>query len=213
MGGKITRMIMKRSIPKLLFLCALSLCNLAFGKDFGPRGQVFPIEEESLLEFLQKKFSDQRANIFSSSSLLNLAEKAKTPVPVNGLGPAKETRSFLLDISFKLEKDIKDETGAIIAKAGTIINPLAKMKLSSGLLFIDGSNKTHLAWARQQTGHFKWILTNGQPIKIEEQEKKPVYFDQGGIYTSRFRIEHVPAKVIQKDHFLLVEEISIKESS
>ena len=176
-------------------------------------GQVFPIEEESFIEFLQKKLSGQGSSPHLSSLKEGLLEKAKTPAKVDGLGTVKKSRSFLLDLSFKVEKDIKDSTGVIVVKAGTIINPLEKMQLSSGLIFLDGSDEMHLKWARQQIGNFKWIMTNGKPIELEEQEKRPIYFDQGGAYVSRFQIENIPAKVVQKGHLLLVEELALQEHS
>ena len=93
------------------------------------------------------------------------------------------------------------------------MNPLEHISLSSGLIFLDGTRETHLAWAREQVGNFKWILVKGKPIEIEEKEKRPIYFDQLGVYTSRFHIENIPAKVIQRGKHLQVEECVLEGSS
>ena len=172
------------------------------GKDFGTMGHTFPIEEESFLSFMQRKGFGQR--MLDAKKIL--FEKAKQPLSVK-MGVARQPRSFQLDLTFKVEKDIEDANGQVIAKRGTAVNPLEKTKLSSGLLFLDGSNETHLNWARKQKGNFKWILVSGKPIDLEEMERRPIYFDQGGFYTARFQIENVPAKVSQKGKLLLVEEV------
>lgn len=119
----------------------------------------------------------------------------------------------MVDLTFRVDRDIQDTKGTLIAKKGTMVNPLERIQLSSGLLFFDGSKESHLAWARQQTGDFKWILVDGKPIEIEEKEKRPVYFDQKGAYTSRFQIKNIPAKVIQKGKHLLIEEIALRGES
>ncbi len=204
---------MSKWMPRklIIFLMVVGYCTPIFGKDLGKMGQVFPIEEESFLLFLQRSLAGKDLNQKISQAKESLMEQAKTPTPVEKVQVAKKSRTFLVDLSFKVEKDIQDTAGTVIAKAGTIINPLKQIKLSSALLFLDGSKESHLAWARKQTGHFKWILTRGKPIEIEEREKCPIYFDQNGVYTSRFKITHIPAKVVQKEGYLLVEEFALPE--
>ncbi len=197
----------------IILLIVIGSCGSVFGKDFGTMGQPFLIEEDNFLEFLQRNLTGKDLIQKVAQSKTIFLEQAKSPAPVDGLTPAKRSRRFLLDLSFKVEKNIEDTTGTIIAKAGTTVNPLEKIKLSSGLLFLDGSKETHLEWARQQTGKFKWILIKGKPSEIEEKEKRPIYFDQRGIYTTRFQIENVPAKVVQKGKYLLIEELALQEDS
>ena len=197
----------------IIFLIVVGSCDSVSGKDFGTMGHTFPIEEESFLEFLQKRlagngFSQKIARIKEV-----LLKNAMNPVPVDGLHLAKKFRTYRLDLSFEAEKDIKDTEGRIIAKGGTTVNPLEQIQLTSGLLFLDGSKETHLAWARQQSGNFKWVLVKGKPTEVEEKEKRPIYFDQGGAYTTRFEIENIPAKVVQRGKYLLVQELVLQEDS
>ena len=173
-------------------------------------GQVFPIEEESILDFMKRNMPQQKIDQMSLKIKKIILEKARNPLSVKGILSAQKYRSFILDLSFKVEKDIKDSKGTLIAKAGTKINPLEKINLDSGLLFLDGSDERQISWARLQDGNFKWILVKGKPTELEEQERRPVYFDQGGHYTARFKIENVPAKVTQEGYFLHVEELVLQ---
>lgn len=197
----------------ILFLIAIGSHDSASGKDFGTLGQTFPIEEENFLEFLQKQLAGKDLNQQLAQIKTTLFEKAQNPAPVEGLHLADKFRLTLLDLSFKVKKDIYDTTGVLIAKAGTTVNPLERINLSSGLLFLDGTKENHLAWARQQSGNFKWILVNGKPLEVEEQEKRPIYFDQRGTHAARFQIENVPAKVVQRGKYLLVQELALQEDS
>ena len=190
-----------------LQVALLFTATQATGKDFGSMGQVFQIEEESILDFMKRSMLQQEIDQMSLKIKKIIVEKAKNPLSVKGIQNAEKYRSFILDLSFKVEKDIKDSKGTLIAKAGTKINPLEKVDLESGLLFLDGSDERQISWARQQDGNFKWILVRGRPTELEEQEQRPVYFDQGGHYTTRFKIENIPAKVTQEGHFLHVEEM------
>lgn len=187
---------------RILFCLALIGIHLLHGKDLGVLGETFPIEEENLLIFLQKKASCANWEKIKAS----LIEKTKNPSPLEGIICAQKNRSFFIDPSLKISKDILDDKGAVIVRAGTIINPLEKRPLSSGLLFFDGSLTSHLAWARKQEGNFKWILIKGKPMEIEAAENRPIYFDQTKI-ASHFHIRNVPARVTQKGKFLLVEEV------
>lgn len=184
----------------------------AIGKDFGSMGQVFQIEEESILDFMKRNVPQQEMNQMSLEIKKILLEKAKNPLPVKGIQNAKKYRSFILDLSIKVDKDIKDKKGALIAKAGAKVNPLEKVELDSGLLFLDGNDEEQISWARQQQGNFKWILVRGKPTEVEEKENRPIYFDQGGHYTILFQIENIPAKVTQEGHFLHVEELVLQEA-
>ena len=51
----------------------------------------------------------------------------------------------------------------------------------------------------------------GAPIALEQKEQRPVYFDQGGRYTSRLQIRRIPSRVVQEGASLLIEEIPVKD--
>ena len=64
-----------------------------------------------------------------------------------------------------------------------------------------------MEWASGKTG--KIVLTNGAPMLVAKQLKRPVFFDQGGILCHRFKIEAIPAMVEQDGLLLKLSEVSI----
>ena len=190
-----------------IFVAIATTASLA-AKDFGCMGNVFSIEEESMLSFLQRKLSQGQQKIADLQQTIH--EKARNPRPIQEIKYAKTARTFLFDSSMKVERDILDLKGHVLAKKDTRVNPLDHLNLSSGLLLFDGNLKSHITWAKNQQGTFKWILVKGKPIELEEIEKRPVFFDQTGI-SAHFKVDHYPARITQKGNRLLVEEIPIDD--
>lgn len=193
----------------LFFL--LSPSHPLFSKDFGIQGELFPIAEQNLIIVLQQKMNQRLSEEDFSSFFSPIKEKAKHPrsplVPPNAT--ARKTHYY--DPTLILSQPITDKTGAILFPKGTKVNPLEHIQLINGLLFLDGSNPSHLEWARSQKDSFKWILVSGNPFELEEQENRPVYFDQQGLSVEKFQIGHIPALVTQDGLLLKIEEIPSQE--
>ena len=180
-------------------------------KDFGIQGHLFSIEEENLMTVLQKKFSQKLSSLDLQELLKKMGENAKHPLPSINLTEAAEYRLFHYDPSYIAQETITDNHGTIIIPKGTKINPLQTVHLKDGLLFLDGDNPKHIAWARKEKGSFKWILVRGNPLALEEKEKRPIFFDQRGISISKLHLHHIPARVTQDGLVLKVEEIPLLE--
>jgi conjugal transfer pilus assembly protein TraW len=177
-------------------------------KDHGIMGETFPVEEVNLLSFLRKSVVDGQSQRKLQRVLVN---EARNPRSGQTIESATRSRSFLIDPSFNVATDIEDGSGRVLAKAGSIINPLDKIQLSSGLIFFNGGKNAELAWAKKQPTYFKWILVQGKPIDLEELSGRPVYFDQGGIHAARFQIKNSPARITQRGRFLLIEELALSD--
>jgi len=182
-------------------------------KDFGIQGQTFPIEEQNLKKVIQTKANHLSQGEIEKRSQL-LGEKIKKEgalfKKVSWIEKATSYSSFFYDPSVFLEEDIIDADGKVLFQKGTKVNPLDHVTLDSGLLFFDGNNPKHVEWAESQKGEFKWILTNGNPLKLQEEKDRPVFFDQGGFYSKKFQIEKVPCRITQSGKALLIEEMPIK---
>ncbi len=190
----------------ILLLLLASTC--LFAKDLGQSGTGFPIVEDSLAETMKSKAALHEPEIEAYSE--EIEAYIQNPTPIAGIGKASEKRTIRHDPTYTLEEDIVIE-GELIAKAGMTMNPLEEMTLPGGLLFFDASDPAQIAWAKAAPPDFKWILVKGSPIALEEKEERPVYFDQFGLFTSKFQIQNVPAKVSQDGKYLLVEEIPVDE--
>jgi len=185
--------------------------------DLGQYGSLFEIAEEDMLEHLMK-----RLKTFKESGKLkeiedDFKEKAKNrvlnPPPVKGVSQTRVERSFTVDPSLVLEEDIKDHQGNAIARAGKKVNPLQHLSLSKGMVFIDGTKQDQVDWAIHHQDRFLIVLTNGSPLKREEEFGVKFYFDQAGIITKKYGIHHVPARLEQEGDLLRITEFVIAASS
>ncbi|WP_228547000.1 conjugal transfer protein TraW [Candidatus Neptunochlamydia vexilliferae] len=207
----------KNQIPSFFLGIALTVLGASLeAKDFETLGQTFPIKEESLKEVLQTKAKKiSQTEIEKQMELLGETVKKEGRVfkKIPWIKEADHYHAFFYDPSATLQEDITDAEGKILFSKGTKINPLEHVTLDEGLLFFDGENPKHIKWAESQTGEFKWILIGGDPLKLQEEKKRPVFFDQGGFYSKKFQIEKIPCRITQAGEKLLIEEIPIQKGS
>ena len=91
-------------------------------------------------------------------------------------------------------------------KRGDRVNPLHTLKPQKGLFFMDGDNEHHQHFAVQHAHQYDIVLVTGKPLELEKKLNLPIFFDQGGIITKRYGINHVPAKMeIDGDKLKLTE--------
>ncbi len=194
----------------------LSFANtMVIGKshiyDYGVRGHVFPIIEESLLEVIMArlKIAKQNGNLGKMQEEFKnrVKQKISRPTPILAIAKTNKNRSWYYDPSFIQKTDIKDQTGNIIIKAGTSVNPLEKISWGEALIFIDGDDKQQVKWSKSQIG--KLVLTKGNPIELGQELNKQIFFDQGGVLTTCFKIKAIPAIIEQEGVLLKISEIKI----
>nr|WP_231726356.1 type-F conjugative transfer system protein TraW [Rickettsia rhipicephali] len=185
--------------------------NRTIIKDYGIRGHSFPIIEQSLLEIIMTKLkiAQQSGSLEKMQDEFKekVKEKIVKPAAVLGLHKATKDRSWTYDPTFIQKTDIKDQTGKIIIKARTKINPLETISWGEPLILIDGDDKEQVAWAKSKIG--KLVLTKGSPSQLAQQLNQHVFFDQGGTLTTHFKIKAIPAMVKQEDSLLKISEIKI----
>ena len=198
----------------ILFL-TLFIASKVFAKHLGTFGETFSIIEEDLLEAIQAKLN----NLAATGSMLEHQTKIQNmimaevhqPTPVAGLIKTKTVKVFWYDPSIKVPYDLRDHRGQIFVVKDTKVNPLDFQQLRNGLVFIDGNDKSQVAWAKVLSKNHKIILVNGSPFKFMEQHKITCYFDQGGKLIKKFGIKQIPAKVIQDGKQLKIEEVLLNE--
>ncbi|WP_103896858.1 type-F conjugative transfer system protein TraW [Rickettsia fournieri] len=180
-------------------------------KDYGVRGHIFPIIEESLLEIIMARLKIAKQNgklgKMQEEFKNKVQQKISRPTAILALAKTSINRNWYYDPSFIQKTDIKDQAGNIIVKAGTSVNPLEKISWGEPLIFIDGDDEQQIKWSNSKIG--KLVLTSGNPIKLAKKLNKPVFFDQGGVLTTRFKIKAVPAIACQEGKLLKISEIKI----
>ena len=200
----------------LLMATALA-CSSAAAVSLGVIGPTYPISEPHFLEQLLARLREKE----KSGELARLERQAReratasvmSPLPVEGLRTVRFPRTFFVDPTFTLERNITDQQGHVLFAAGTRKNPLEVVPLSRRLLFFDGRDKAQQAVAldliTRNRGRIKLILVAGSYIELMRAWKVPLYYDQRGTLVRRLGITSVPAVVSQEGLRLRVDEVAV----
>ncbi|WP_062769777.1 type-F conjugative transfer system protein TraW [Sphingopyxis terrae] len=186
-------------------------------RDYGRAGHTFPVIEPDLLSAIEARL--ERAKATGELARINemfakrVEATVRRPVPVAGVTPAVEARVWDFDPTVRIERDIHDQKGNLVAAAGQRINPLDFVAIRQDLVFIDGDDSNQVAWATNRYTDLKAkiIFINGSPIERMSTLKRRFYFDQGGKLTAKFGIEHTPAVVRQVGRVMRVSEEVLKK--
>jgi len=207
-----------RVIRWLLFVVATTLSTATHAVDLGTIGPTYGIAEPHLLEFIQQRLRDKER----TGELQRLIDEARNrgvaavrqPAPVEGVRSTETARSWTIDPTFTLDRNIVDAQGRLMFPAGTRKNPLEVVSLSKRLLFFDARDGRQVARAREliarYDGKVKPILTGGSYLDLMKAWRVPVYYDQQGTLTRRFGIRQVPALVSQEGMRLRVDEVLVQ---
>lgn len=187
----------------------LSLLLFSFldAKDFGIYHEVYLIIEESLDEALSRASKEE---LEKGQRQFRKKLKAKGFKPEGKIYPrATQARQRFFDPSISLEEDLYDLEGKLLLAKGKKANPLDFITLDEGLLIFDAEDSDQVAWAREQAADYLWLITNGDPFKLREEEKKEVYFDQLSQICQKLEIEVLPVSVLQEGALLRIEEFEL----
>ena len=206
------------ALKMLVVAAGLSLlAPTAFAVELDVIGPTYEISEPHLLQMIDRRLRDMER----SGELKRLEEHARSrgietvkhPPPVAGLHPTETARTFYVDPSFTLDRNILGPQGELMFAAGTRKNPLEVVSLSKRLLFFDARDRRQVAQARELIAHYdgkvKPILTGGSYLDLMQTWQVPVYFDQQGILTRRLGIGQVPALVSQEGLKLRIDEVAL----
>jgi conjugal transfer pilus assembly protein TraW len=204
---------------RLRFAAAAVAATLATAsvqaQDLGVIGPVYPIAEASLLDVilaeLRAASDDGTLARLQREALARIRQGIDDPQPVAGLARTVHPRHFHHDPSIVVQEPIHDADGRVVVPPGTVVNPLDTVSLGQALLFFDARDRDQVDVARKlidaRHGRVKPILTGGSYLDLMRRWRRPVYFDQQGILTSRLGIRQVPALVTQDGRRLRIDEL------
>lgn len=199
----------------LLSLLLIIDADIAFAEDLGVIGPVHEIAERDLIEVIQERLRAME----SSGGLQKLEEiyrqqvvsGIERPRPVAGIRPAESSKTYYIDPTFTLDRDVIDEHGRIMFRQGMRINPLDYAGLNQVLVFFEGDNKKQREFVHRYLDEEKLpvkpILVSGAPLELMREWEREVFFDQGGVLSRHFRISGSPALIRQEGKRLRVDEI------
>ena len=212
---------MKRLLENgaLVILCSLTLSSAGQASDHGVVGQTFPVIETDLLSVIEQRLQKLQASggidRMNAEFARRAEAKVRRPTPVAGITPATQARVWAFDPTIVIEKDVKDQKGNYVARAGQTVNPLDFVAMHQALVFVDGDDKAQMEWATSQYSDLKAkiILVSGSPIEEMTARKRRFYFDQEGRLTGKFGVRHTPAVAEQDGKVIKVSEIKLKGAS
>lgn len=184
--------------------------------DLGAIGPTYGIAEPHLLADIERRLREKER----SGELQHLIEEARVrgadavrrPAPVDGLRATETARTFYVDPSFTLDRNVVDAEGRLLFPAGTRKNPLDVVSLTRQLLFFDARDPRQVRRARDlMSGStpIKPILTGGSYLDLMKAWRATVYYDQQGVLTRRLGIRQVPALVSQEGSRLRIDEMRL----
>jgi len=178
-------------------------------------GPLYPIAEPDMLEQIEARLRAMER----SGELQRLTQEgqqrairsAQYPKAVEGVGKSIANRTYTFDPSVRVPRDVTDDRGRVLVKAGTVVNPLDYVSMGRWLVFFDGRDAGQVALAHRLGEQYGWaikpVLVAGGPLDISRRWKRQVYFDQGGFLVQRLGIRNVPALVTQQGKVLRIDEL------
>lgn len=187
-------------------------------KELGLQGSVYEVKEQNALEWIKERLTVMEARGEIEEQQMRLKEKTlsslESPKAVKGLEMTTNPRTFEKDLTITVPTDIKGPRGEIIQKAGTKLNPLARLISKKSLIFLDGADERQLQWAlreyQKREGLAKLVLVNGPVLELMRTHEIPFYFDQAGRLVQYFSIQQIPAIVSQKKDKLHIAEVKVE---
>jgi conjugal transfer pilus assembly protein TraW len=192
-------------------------CTVIHAEDLGVIGPTYEITETDLTEVILGGLKQMQAN----GQLAQLERKYKNsvihgienPKPVPGIRVTETARTFYVDPTYVLDRDITDGHGRLLYPVGTTVNPFDYERMSKAFLFFDESDPQQVAFAKRFIATSKIlvkpILLAGEPFNLMRKWKKRVYFDQMGVLAKKFSISRTPSVVTQEGRNFRVDEIKI----
>ena len=188
----------------------------ATAKDLGVYGQVFTIKERDLLEVIKTKLVSMELNGELMAEQQKLLKKTynslHNPIGIN-LPACKKTRHYNYDPSFYWPTDLRDHNGRIFYKAFTKVNPFDSIiETRRRWVLFDGDDTKQIDWIKKQgVNSGKLILVKGSAIKLMEELKVPVYFDNQAKIIKKLSIKSLPAVINLQQKQITITEVALGE--
>ena len=205
---------MKRCFLSIVVAVSIAVCTAPAARDMGVRGTVWVPVEADLLESIEAEVAELErsgeSRRLNEEAAARARERIEAPAPVAGIAAAAADSTRWFDPSIEVGQDILGPGGAVIAAAGTRVNPLLYRPLTGSLLFIDGTRPVEVRWALEEATPSKIVLLAGRPLELARTHGRAFYFDQAGALTERFGLSATPSRITQHESLLRIDEIVLR---
>ena len=199
-------------------LCFIFLMGAAAlqAADLGQHGAVFEIREPDFLQTIHDRLAQKEARgeieAFRRAQIESAKNYVHRPTPAARLTPAETYLRYEVDLSMTVNRDLSDHRGVVFARAGTVINPLETSTFTRKIILFDGDRPEQVEFALGQGNELDvlLVLTSGAPLELMRAHGRRFYFDQDGVLSSKFAVQHLPARISRAGLVMQVEEIPLK---
>ncbi len=178
-------------------------------KNLGVVGKTYQVVEPDVAVELKQQAAAR--NRITDNAFLERIKKYQ-PADLHELPRTAEDRTFLVDMTYTLDRDLIDGDGKVLYPTGYTFNPLDYVSFPGGLMVIDGDDSSQVTWFEKtpyaDNHRVRLLLSNGYAFKLIEQLKRPVFYLTGDI-ARRLQLSAVPSLVMQKDDKLQVREFFV----
>lgn len=189
-----------------VLLIAVTSARAAVIHNLGIVGKTYPVQEPDIVAEVR-----QNAAKIKDKAML---ERIKTyqPASLHILPRATADKTFLVDMTYTLDRDLTDADGRIIYPRGYTFNPLDYISFTGGLVVIDGQDTSQVKWFRAspyfENHRARLLLSDGHAAELIETLQRPVFYLTDDI-AGRLKLQAVPSVVIQKEGKLQVREFHV----
>lgn len=189
-------------------MMALSLASTVMAKNLGIVGQTYEIAERDGLDEIMERVKKHDWE----KEMASIKPESYRPPGLRDLPRAQSTHSFLIDMTYTLDRDIPDGRGGILYPKGYSFNPLDHVFFDQTLVVFDGDDPEQVAWVREQ-GYLDQpgvllLLSQGDYMRIGKQLQRGVQYADGRI-VDRFQLRAVPSVVSKQGSYMEVVEYEI----
>jgi len=189
-----------------VLLIAVSSVRATVIHDLGIVGETYPVQEPDIV-------SETRRNAVKKKDNTMLARmKTYRPARLHTLPRATADRTFLVDMTYTLDRDLMDADGKVIYPRGFTFNPLDYIPFPGNLVVIDGQDASQVKWLQDspyfESHRARLLLSDGHAAKLIETLRHPVFYLTDDI-AERLKLRAVPSVVVQKDGKLQVWEFYV----
>ncbi len=198
----------KYSFIGLLLLLAASPA-LAITKDLGVVGKTYPVVEPDILAEIQEQTVEK-----SQLTIEQMFDRMKNyqPASLHALPHAIADKSFQVDMTYTLNRDLTDTDGRAIYPKGYTFNPLEYVTMHGGLMVIDGDDPRHVEWLKKtpyaDNHRVRLLLSSGHAFGLVEKLQRPVFYLTDDI-ARRLSLTAVPSLVIQQGDKMQIHEFYV----
>lgn len=168
--------------------------------DLGTQGPIEAPSEPDLIAVLQERAADLDFAALKQRAVQRYWERA----PLYPLSPAEQDLERAIDLSVRVERDIKTASGTVVARAGQVIDPLAVRPFTLRLVVFDATRPVEVAFAGRQLAEHADALLIATALDrergwdglraLEEALDRPVYLLTPDL-RDRFALRHTPSVV------------------